>query len=134
MTNKDKILAECKPLLEKLHSLQPTGNMETIRLLFSDMAKKPVPIHVLLSLIGIESELGLERPTNVEPSEQATKSSFPTISRDQLLRLFHQGVQEKDSVDELSGILKTHIEKLEAAGAKAEEPKPAEAGSGGAQV
>ncbi len=131
----EKIFAECKPLLEKLHSLQPTGNMETIRLLFSDMAKKPLPVKVLISLIGIESDFGIEGHGRGEPDEHAT-NSFPTLTREQLLRLFMAGVQEKDSVEELCSIINSHIKKLEDSGAKPVEPPASGDGAapGGSQV
>ena len=108
--------------------------METIRLVFSDMAKKPLPVKVLISLIGIESDFGIEGHAHAEPSEQTTSTSFPTVTRDQLLRLFMQGVQPTDSVEELAEILKKHIKTLEDSGAKPVEDKPPEADAAGAQV
>lgn len=109
--------------------------METIRLLFSDKAKKPLPVKVLISLIGIEHEFGIEG--HGVGGEHST-SSFPTLTRDQLLRLFMAGIQEKDSVDELASIINSHIKKLEDSGLKPTEthaagPGPAEGGAG-AQV
>eukprot|EP00286_Rhodomonas_abbreviata_P028657 CAMPEP_0181304712 /NCGR_PEP_ID=MMETSP1101-20121128/9307_1 /TAXON_ID=46948 /ORGANISM="Rhodomonas abbreviata, Strain Caron Lab Isolate" /LENGTH=193 /DNA_ID=CAMNT_0023410509 /DNA_START=80 /DNA_END=658 /DNA_ORIENTATION=+ len=97
------ITQELKPDIVKFHQLSK-GGIENIGLLFSEMAKQPLPPQVICQILGLNEE-------EVKKSFEA--GNPPTATEEQLVDAVKKSVDPGDTVDMYAPILKRHIQRFE---------------------
>mmetsp|Transcript_38302 Transcript_38302/g.27777 ORF Transcript_38302/g.27777 Transcript_38302/m.27777 type:complete len:202 (-) Transcript_38302:41-646(-) len=99
----EKITAELMPDIVKFHQLS-MGGIEAIGLLFSEMAKQPLPPQVICQILGLNEEI-------VKASFEA--GTPPTATEEQLVEAVKKSVDPGDTVDMYAPIFKRHIQRFE---------------------
>jgi len=105
-----ELFAELQGPLREFHTLSGVDNTEQVRLLFSDLAGKPVSAQTMKTLLSMPYELGAAASdTQGGDGNAGAVVSFALFSR-----LFLLGLQEKDlgEAARLRAVLDTHIQRL----------------------
>lgn len=102
MAFRAQLYSVLKPKLQQWHELSSTDNLDELCRLFSDFAKKPLSVKMLLTVLGLQCEM----------LDSAPRSDSHVISFEQLSKLFVTGVQPTDTHEFLQEVLDRHISAL----------------------
>mmetsp|Transcript_7518 Transcript_7518/g.22842 ORF Transcript_7518/g.22842 Transcript_7518/m.22842 type:complete len:200 (+) Transcript_7518:21-620(+) len=101
--NGNKIVSELRGEIQQFYQLSK-GSIEAVGLLFSELAKQPLPPNIICDLLGMD--------------KAAVKAAFesgkpPTATEEQFINAIKQSVDAEDTVDSYRPVLQSHIKRFE---------------------